>query len=1537
MKKNNSMVARPFGNRAISPSSHSDKKKLFYSQATDPLSFEISNKGTANTIYAPTSDPADNSLKLVITGSQTFNLKSGKLVDPNGAEQAQGSLLYLDITSLNLSATECNNISIVEENWQYKVYSDPTSYGTQICLTPSRDLPSQQSLTFQINGFTISTVPSMQLNLYMNFYRVLSSSVPYFCQDAVVLVPPPSAQKDLHDAMDISVKNHTIIQSISNYTVKNTLTLSMSGKQEGQQVNAGENTQFIIGFEYNNNLPGSGALTTQLLAHNFTFTLGTGTTNWTCTYPSPASQNPQWLLTVANDATIIAPGSLVQMDIGQIVTPFPAGATTMYVMYSGVPGYEDGSFQIPLYKESHVAISSFSASPNPAILNNGKAAITLSWNALADKLLLMPGFISLPTDKSTYQTEITEPETQFTLLASGESANNTASMQTIAYTLPVINSFISVPSQIHYQDFNHQVILNWDVDTNVGAVLSNSVNSDKTNLANAGLLAETVESPQMFTITPVKSPENITRNAIINAFDVNTETVSVAGNGQKINDVDVSRTAGFYGVITDSAIIRDSIDNTVITQLQNFSAPQCIKFSHDGNYLFICDSSPSLFVYNIIFNDQSKSYSFNNIKTFSLSAVPTDIEILENDQYIFVSSDPGNGNNGSVDIFYNDQKGNFSQKSTIGVGIKPVAIAATLSGSQIFIANSNSQSISVIGYSQVNNSFSLVKTIKGFVAGENPYGIAVSGPQGETLLIACKESDSLYCCLISDNLTTVSTAQKIKLAPGSAPSWVESTHEGIYAYVSNSGNSTLSLISCFMDPPNCRLLQASIQSPMPGKMAISPSDMLFYVTNSTNLNLTKGMLTNFNKIPNTVAIAAQPTDVTVSQEYAVFWHNYLKNVSPGQPAAGLYVYELDSQTITTVNADTKYVSCLFTPDESYAFGLEYKSMNLSLMDVDNGFAKEQVSIPLSKNSNQSPVAFTTNSWGTRIFAIAVDSQKNYNFSAINCSLPNKNFSIINELPLFQTQSSSATFIASVANGSKVFIVNSATKTLYKAEQKGTNYVLDQSAQILTSTPVAMAISSDDRFLYIWMNNEDQTGFAKFDIANDVMSNYELLTSQTITDVSAMTISPDNKILYLVDTNSGIWLFETDSLQYIGYLGLGKGESFPMGIAIAKDGSHLFLANAFGNCGSYRSQLQASSSSSALMSRDTNAYSGLFLRDYIGQTPVSGSGSGWTNSPDIVPMGTSVLPDPSVLAQDANYNTDYGSGVITKLDQYNNVYIRGINTTNNNLTSRVYYYQANSNITLYPSQWDSTTFSINTQPCHYLDVVAPPTSPGHNGYGYAGPLSWKPSSQYPHYCLIAWVSNDSPPIPPDLGSMGDFTSWDDLGNFIMKHPNVAWRNTNDVADAGAFRNAQTMVTGPSNGGSVTFGVVCGDSIPLGDNSTMHVVLSSPDGKISQEFTQKNFTVNTISKTFNWPANSTSAMLTYTYTPASGSLPAGCKITGFTSYMGSSPMMRRLLINRGDQLITVQREIDGFVFGAREMLLGTVSINYQPSKQKNEVRK
>ncbi len=227
----------------------------------------------------------------------------------------------------------------------------------------------------------------------------------------------------------------------------------------------------------------------------------------------------------------------------------------------------------------------------------------------------------------------------------------------------------------------------------------------------------------------------------------------------------------------------------------------------------------------------------------------------------------------------------------------------------------------------------------------------------------------------------------------------------------------------------------------------------------------------------------------------------------------------------------------------------------------------------------------------------------------------------------------------------------------------------------------------------------------------------------------------------------------------------------------------------------------------------------------GETPTSNNGSGFTLSPDIIAWGTQLISDPSILAQPAT--TILIMPKTSTLDQYNNVYVRGLNTNNGSQTSRVYFYWVDSSIMLLPSQWSPYNFSFDNNVQNWLDITA--QKQGDIAYSPA-PLSWKPSASYPHYCLVAWVDNSTHPSPPNLGEWSNFATWDDLGNFIMQHPNMAWRNTNDVAVQSQFMNAQTRVSGVTGGGEVTVGVMM-TNIPTNSQGKIQFTLINSDGTIS----------------------------------------------------------------------------------------------------------
>ncbi|AUX37482.1 MULTISPECIES: hypothetical protein [Sorangium] len=227
-----------------------------------------------------------------------------------------------------------------------------------------------------------------------------------------------------------------------------------------------------------------------------------------------------------------------------------------------------------------------------------------------------------------------------------------------------------------------------------------------------------------------------------------------------------------------------------------------------------------------------------------------------------------------------------------------------------------------------------------------------------------------------------------------------------------------------------------------------------------------------------------------------------------------------------------------------------------------------------------------------------------------------------------------------------------------------------------------------------------------------------------------------------------------------------------------------------------------------------SYSGLFLRHDLGQKPGQAS-SGWSESPDLIAYQVdgepAIQPDLTQFTSPGGYGNPFSANVIENNPNY--IYIRGLNTANGAQQSRVYFYYTESDLMRWPANWRSDNISLANVPQNWIDIVA--TSANQLVVGQL-PLVWVPptltGSQWNHYCIVGWADNSASPQPPVLPS---FSSVDDLGQFIMAHPNMAWRNTTDYDSPPPDFVYGTNLTMPSSGGtiylSVSFFNVPGDGI------------------------------------------------------------------------------------------------------------------------------
>src|SRR5215469_9353605 len=96
------------------------------------LDFHINNGHASETVYVPTTDPKVNQLVLVIGTNTSVTLVPSQPVEESGAADATGSLFYLNLKNLGLSASELTALQCGTDAWTSKVYPDEEV----LCLTP---------------------------------------------------------------------------------------------------------------------------------------------------------------------------------------------------------------------------------------------------------------------------------------------------------------------------------------------------------------------------------------------------------------------------------------------------------------------------------------------------------------------------------------------------------------------------------------------------------------------------------------------------------------------------------------------------------------------------------------------------------------------------------------------------------------------------------------------------------------------------------------------------------------------------------------------------------------------------------------------------------------------------------------------------------------------------------------------------------------------------------------------------------------------------------------------------------------------------------------------------------------------------------------------------------------------------------------------------------------------------------------------------------------------------------------------------------
>ncbi|MFY0255952.1 hypothetical protein ACDQ55_18580 [Chitinophaga sp. 30R24] len=308
-----------------------------------------------------------------------------------------------------------------------------------------------------------------------------------------------------------------------------------------------------------------------------------------------------------------------------------------------------------------------------------------------------------------------------------------------------------------------------------------------------------------------------------------------------------------------------------------------------------------------------------------------------------------------------------------------------------------------------------------------------------------------------------------------------------------------------------------------------------------------------------------------------------------------------------------------------------------------------------------------------------------------------------------------------------------------------------------------------------------------------------------------------------------------------------------------------------------------------------AYEGIFIRDYVGETPDGTRGTSWTQSPDIYVNGTEVLQNPQELVDKSLYDKGMPSGDKQTPLTTNFVYARGINTLNQQQTSTIYLYYVDTSIVLWPQNWKMDSIihdEGNGIPLNAAQVTADPLGL----VATIAPYRWTPPRTSNHYCLVAWVKNGPDQlVPPDLYSIGTVN---DMANFILTHPNVGWKNTIEVDATPATIENYATINGAEYGGLLNVGVQC-QNLPT--DGFIEFTVPGPDEANTVVFPKTPIATPNYAPTVQvrWPASFNSS-ITFKYYKGKTDPPDGANIFPLVGTMGTGSdfiqMAHRMAPNR-----------------------------------------
>ncbi len=1374
-------------------------------QTIPQLTFEIDSAGAANTIYV-TADASVNDITLTIgtTTTATF-VPASEVVEPSRAETADGSLLYLDLTPLDLTQGEFDAISPQAKGWQVVKFPDDHVLG----MTPDAGvaIAPGEAAKIEIGALAASRAKGASASFTVMVYRVTGITVgdiAFPTTFSVALAALPGGGDPLDDDLVVELVTSDVVSSVPEYDpVLNQLAFAFVPGRIGRPVYPGEDTHFTLSFVYATDPSGYGALCTpDQVKPPFEVVAGTNAEGWTIT-PNRSQQSPSWTLWPPAERPIVGRGvyATVSILVNNLVTSFQPGPTIALMSYQGVPGYADGVFTMLITKRPHVRINSLTVQPNPVILEDGKARVKIGWTVQNAGTMILAPFQVNVTGKSSYTATITET-TQITLTAQGThlaSMGNVALSNTTAEVLPVINSFEAVPRSVYAGDVPRYVALRWNVNTNEQLeLLSSAGPPDPTRYAKVGEVSKPVSGPQMYTLRPRGKPGGhvVERSIIVSVFAPQTRSwpVQALHLAAPPNASFVAASDGETVMAVDTMVYQP-----VSGEIPVGERPAGMVFSAKGDILYVANSGGgTVSAIAVAATGSEPQYRFTETAQIPVGGSPRRLALSPDGTYLYVTVDRG-AEPGLLAVLSTGARPGLVTAVETGVG--PRGVAVTPSGAQVFVADAGDSTVTVVGRAPGGQH-----SYAGVVSGIDSASDVAVTPDGGVLLVTCPPLGAVLAL----NAVHLEAGRQI-LKVGASPWQLALVPGGAYAAVACAGDDTVALLAVGGTPAECRVAATGIEvGQTPEAVAVTPDSGLV-LAGAGSAGLAVITLAEYQTAQQTPDIGGQPTDVTISPDGTTVtaWHNARKTFSVGTPSTGLFVYDIGSQTVTRQLATVPVVAAVFHPVAGHhsAFLAEDEKQAVTVLDTATWEVTDTIN--LAGQTTGLPVALAAAADASTLFVLVRDQNTRkcelLVYRVGSWTAPEGKVELLTAKP------GSAQTLAVAADGSRAYVTDQGSGHLLVAERgPGGSYALTGSPVNVGEYPIATALSPDGSRLFVADDGNGNGLLAEVDTAALTVRSV-VLPSKGYTTLTALAVSPDGSRLLATDqTMPAVRIFDAASLRLVQTISWKSGVRMPGGIAVARDGSRIFTANIIsGNLGII-SQVQAAPTAAQVsvgpgLAPFAEPYRGLFMRDYVGQTPDSPRSRELTNCTDIWPAGTDPLPKPEQTLVGGYMETApnvlyYGSGS----GQLNYIYVRGMSTIEGESKARVWLYYLDGlgdpTLILWPPLWRTDGMRALNEPVGYVEVPLPKlrdicfTSPP-----FIFNLRDRASG---HYCVVAVVENpplSNPPVDP-RGSLGSIGRMDQLAAFISNNRNLGWKNTmQKKTEAHATWQQLLKLEGPKQGG------------------------------------------------------------------------------------------------------------------------------------------